>query len=127
MSYEQKLMQMKKLLKKKTDEKVEPEVKKEVVLPPAYEQQWLDAGLTKEKNKHGIVYKRIVEYSTDYQHGNIVLSGLKSTIDEWRKSGEDTPAVSGFFKAACLFRYGDDRVERCRNAHFPDGVYRTDG
>lgn len=103
MSYEQKLMQMKKLLKKKTDEKVEPEVKKEVVLPPAYEQQWLDAGLTKEKNKHGIVYKRIVEYSTDYQHGNIVLSGLKSTIDEWRKSGEEHPLSPDFSKPLVFF------------------------
>ena len=65
--------------------------------------QWLDAGLTKEENKHGIVYKRIVEYDTDYQHGNIVLSGLKSTIDEWRKSGEEHPLSPDFSKPLVFF------------------------
>ena len=74
MSYEQKLMQMKKLLKKTTTKVVAedvPEVVKPVAKVPAYEQQWLDAGLTKAVNKHGIVYKRIVEYDSDHQHGNI--------------------------------------------------------
>ncbi|MCG7333845.1 ribonuclease H-like domain-containing protein [Sporosarcina sp. ACRSM] len=102
MSYEQKLMQMKKLLKKKPADKVVPEVKKEIPAP-SYEQQWLDAGLTKEQNKHGIVYKRIVEYHSDHRHGDIVLSGLKATVDEWRKSGEPHPLSPDFSKPLLFF------------------------
>ncbi|MFJ7933485.1 ribonuclease H-like domain-containing protein [Sporosarcina sp. NPDC096371] len=102
MSYEQKLMQMKKMLKK-TDNKVVPEAVKVVAQPPPYEQAWLDAGLTKKVNKHGIVYQRIVEYPKDYQHGNIVLSGLKSTMDEWKKSGEVHPLSPNFSKPLVFF------------------------
>ena len=102
MSYEQKLMQMKKMLKK-TERKVVAESVKTTIPPPAYEQAWLDAGLTKEVNKHGIVYKHVVEYKTDYVHGNIVLSGLKSTLDEWRKSGEAHPLSPDFSKPLVFF------------------------
>lgn len=106
MSYEQKLMQMKKLLKK-TNTKVVAEDVLEVVKPtakaPAYEQRWLDGGLTKAVNKHGIVYKRIVEYDADHRHGNIVLSGLKSTIDKWRNSGEVHPLSPEFSKPLVFF------------------------
>lgn len=103
MSYEQKLMQMKKLLKKKPVDKVVPEVKKEIPPAPPYEQQWLDAGLTKEQNEHGIVYKRIVEYRSDHRHGNIVLSGLKATIEGWEKSGEPHPLSPDFSKSLLFF------------------------
>jgi uncharacterized protein len=106
MSYEQKLMQMKKLLKKadnKVMPKAVPETVKRAARPPFYEQQWLDAGLTKVVNKHGIVYKRIVEYDADYQHGNIVLSGLKSTIDKWENSGEVHPLSPDFSKPLLFF------------------------
>jgi uncharacterized protein len=102
MSYEQKLMQMKRMLKK-TDSKVMPKAVKVVAQAPAYEQAWLDAGLTKEVNKHGIVYKRIVEYAKDHQHGNVVLSGLKSTIDDWKKSGEEHPLSPDFTKPLVFF------------------------
>ncbi len=95
-------MQMKKLLKK-TDNKVIPEQKIESAQPPSYEKAWLDAGLTKEVNKHGIVYKRIVEYDYNYKHGNIILSGLKSTIDEWKKSGEEHPLSPDFSKPLVFF------------------------
>jgi uncharacterized protein YprB with RNaseH-like and TPR domain len=105
-SYEQKLMQMKKLLKK-TDQRVihedESEVVKNVPQPPPYEQQWLDEGLTKVVNKHGIVYKRVVEYKTDYQHGNIILSSLKSMLEKWGKSGEVHPLSPDFSKPLLFF------------------------
>lgn len=102
MSYEQKLMQMKKMLKKTTS-KVVPEAVKVVAQAPAYEQAWLDEGLTKEVNKHGIVYKRIVEYAKDYQHGDIVLSGLKSTLEDWKRSGEEHPLSPDFSKPLVFF------------------------
>jgi uncharacterized protein YprB with RNaseH-like and TPR domain len=106
MSYEQKLMQMKKLLKKTNTKVVAedvPEAVKPIAKAPAYEQQWLDAGLTKAVNKHGIVYKRIVEYDADHQHGNIALSGLKETIDKWRNSGEVHPLSPDFSKPLIFF------------------------
>ena len=106
MSYEQKLMQMKKLLKKKDQSKIlenNSEVVKNVPQPPPYEQQWLDAGLTKVVNKHGIVYKRVIEYNTDYRHGHIILSGLKSMLEKWGDSGEVHPLSPDFSKPLLFF------------------------
>lgn len=93
MSYEQKLMQMKKLLKK-TEPSVKAETKTESNFTPEvpfYEQQWLDAGLTKETNRFGIVYKRIVEYPSTYRHGNIQLSSLNTTVEDWIIADEVHP------------------------------------
>lgn len=90
MSYEQKLMQMKKLIKK-TDGNTVAERKTVTAPPPPYEQQWLAAGLTKEVNDHGIVYKKTVEYGESYCHGNTRLTELKSTIEEWENAGEEHP------------------------------------
>ncbi|MFS0576323.1 ribonuclease H-like domain-containing protein [Sporosarcina sp. 179-K 3D1 HS] len=106
MSYEQKLMQMKKLLKKADPEPVmqqsKPEERK-LPPPPAYEQNWLAAGLTKEQNPHGIVYKKTVEYANDYRHGDIALSGLKKTIDDWTESGEIHPLSPDLSKPILFF------------------------
>ena len=60
MSYEKKLMEMKKLLKKTTKEKPTQEKKKVLPPPPFYENRWLAAGLIKEENSHGFVYKRTI-------------------------------------------------------------------
>ena len=51
--------------------------KKTIAPPPSYEEDWLAAGLTKEENIHGIVYKRTVDYDNSYKHGDIVLSKLE--------------------------------------------------
>ena len=53
MSYEKKLMEMKKLVKKTTKEKPTQEKKKVLPPPPFYEDRWLAAGLIKEENSHG--------------------------------------------------------------------------
>ena len=86
MSYEQKLMEMKKMVKKTVKEKPTQEKKK--ILPPSpfYEDKWLAAGLTKEENSHGIVYKRTIKYDNAYKHGNIYLSELKTALKKWRRS-----------------------------------------
>lgn len=93
MSYEAKLMQMKKLLKKNTTEPqvVEEQSERPIPPPPPYEDRWLHAGLTKEVNEFGIVYKRIVNYDLHHQHGKFPLSGLVHTIDSWRTSCEPHP------------------------------------
>ncbi|BAQ10952.1 exonuclease [Bacillus sp. OxB-1] len=106
MSYEQKLMQMKKLLKKadpkpETQRSKPPE--KKLPPPPVYEQSWLAAGLTKEPNPFGIVYKKTVEYDGDYRHGEIALSGLKRTIDNWAGAGEIHPLSPDLSKPLLFF------------------------
>ena len=70
---------------------------------PPYEEKWLAAGLIKEENIHGIVYKRVVEYDLNYKHGNIELSELQSAIDQWRDSGENHPLTPDFSKRLVFF------------------------
>ncbi|MCZ2258370.1 ribonuclease H-like domain-containing protein [Sporosarcina sp. G11-34] len=102
MSYEQKLMQMKKSLKKSKGT-VAPETQRELPPAPAYEKDWLAAGLTKEKNIHGIVYKKTNIYDGNYKHGNVVLAKLNSAMDKWRTSGEDHPLSPDFSKQLVFF------------------------
>ncbi|MDN4608701.1 ribonuclease H-like domain-containing protein [Sporosarcina highlanderae] len=94
MSYEAKLMQMKKLLKKKpaepSNEKLVEPKRKRPPSPP-YEENWLAAGLTKEENEYGIVYKRVVDYGPNHFHGKHKLSGLLGTVESWREANEVHP------------------------------------
>lgn len=105
MSYEAKLMQMKKLLKKNTiepQEKIE-QSKRPIPPPPPYEDQWLRGGLTKEVNEFGIVYKRTVCYDFHHQHGKFLLSGLVKTIDTWRDLHESHPLAPDFSRPLVFF------------------------
>lgn len=95
-------MAMKKLLTKSTPAK-KTKSKSRITLPPSYEDEWLAAGLTKETNKYGIVYKRVVEYEKTYKHGNTHLAGLESTMEKWRSSGEPHPLAPDFAKRLSFF------------------------
>jgi len=103
-SYEKKLMEMKKLLKKSDGNKI-TEQNNIFIAPasPPYEQLWLDAGLVKEENKFGFIYKRVVHYSKDFQHGSMVLAHLKETIELWEESGEQHPLAPDFTKPLLFF------------------------
>ncbi|WP_262173037.1 ribonuclease H-like domain-containing protein [Saccharococcus sp. Marseille-Q5394] len=105
MSYEAKMMEMKKLLKKKapkTDEK--PQTQKRVTPPPPpYEKRWLAAGLTKEENEFGIVYKKTVVYDLHHQHGKYELSGLLNTVERWREAEEIHPLAPDFAQPLVFF------------------------
>lgn len=105
MSYEAKLMQMKKLVKKKPleSEEVVQAPKREKPPSPLYEDRWLSAGLTKEENEFGIVYKRVVHYPMDYRHGKYVLSGLLNTVESWRQSEEIHPLAPDFSQPLLFF------------------------
>ena len=92
---------MKKLLKKSTSSV--PERKRKTATAPSYEHNWLAAGLTKEENSHGIVYKRMVIYDENHKHGNIVLSELKTALEKWEKSGENHPLCPDFSKQLVFF------------------------
>lgn len=105
MSYEAKMMAMKKLLKKKSPqaEVTTPEPKRKTPPPPAYENRWLSAGLTKEENEYGIVYKRTVVYKPHHQHGKYELSGLLDTVERWRESQEIHPLAPDFTRPLVFF------------------------
>ncbi len=93
MSYEQNLLKMKGLLKKsKSDSKTRKETSEIVqASSPSYESQWLSAGLEKETNAYGTVYKKIVNYDESYTHGRYQLTELTSTLEKWKRSGERHP------------------------------------
>ncbi len=104
MSYEAKMMEMKKLLKKKTSATTQSPPKKRTLPPsPPYEDRWLAAGLTKEVNDYGIVYKRTVVYEPTYQHGKFELSGLLDTVERWRESQEIHPLAPDFSRPLVFF------------------------
>lgn len=105
MSYEAKLMQMKKLLKKKPAEANEKpkDVKRKIPPSPSYEKNWLAAGLTKETNEYGIVYKRVVTYGPEHFHGNYKLSGLLGTVESWREANEIHPLAPDLSRPLVFF------------------------
>ncbi|WP_025784849.1 ribonuclease H-like domain-containing protein [Sporosarcina sp. D27] len=93
MSYEQNLMKMKGLLKKaKADSSTQKETSKIVqASSPSYESQWMAAGLEKETNQYGTVYKKVVDYDESYTHGRYQLTELTATLQKWKSSGERHP------------------------------------
>ena len=77
--------------------------KRETPPSPPYENRWLSAGLTKEENEYGIVYKRTVVYEPDHQHGKFELSGLLDTVERWRESQEIHPLAPDFTRPLVFF------------------------
>lgn len=92
MSYEKKLMEMKKLLGKPAKAKV---TKKEQSLTkppsPSYEEKWLAAGLEKETNQFGVVYKKVIHYPGNYRHGSVSLEKLSAVYEKWQKHEGEHP------------------------------------
>ncbi|WOV89068.1 ribonuclease H-like domain-containing protein [Sporosarcina oncorhynchi] len=105
MSYEAKLMQMKKLVKKKAPLPLENQPDREHVIPPSpsYEDRWLSAGLVKEENEYGSVYKRVINYKPGYEHGNYELASLLHTVERWGKAKEDHPLAPDFKRPLVFF------------------------
>ena len=95
-------MAMKKSLTKSKSKKP---VKREFEIPlsPSYEAAWLAAGLTKEENQYGVVYKKVVEYGMDYKHGDIELAKLPEAVAEWDRSGESHPLTPDSSKRLVFF------------------------
>ncbi|MEA0552250.1 ribonuclease H-like domain-containing protein [Lysinibacillus irui] len=85
MSYENKILQMKKMLGKKpaAQQKVEePAFHKPA--KPSYTEQWQKAGLTVVENDFGIVFKRQVHYPFSYQHGHYQLRSFFDALKKWQ-------------------------------------------
>ncbi|KGR81668.1 ribonuclease H-like domain-containing protein [Lysinibacillus odysseyi] len=90
MSYENKILQMKKMLGKKTETKQE---KSAFIKPdqPQYVDQWQRAGLTLVENDFGVLFKRVVTYPLTYRHGHYELQQLFDAIRLWEQSGREHP------------------------------------
>ncbi len=91
MSYENKILQMKKMLKKAP--KAENEQKKAFKKPevPAYAKRWENAGLKMINNDFGTVFLLEKHYSADYQHGNFTLGELYHAFKLWKKTELNHP------------------------------------
>ncbi|WP_338653516.1 ribonuclease H-like domain-containing protein [Lysinibacillus sp. Y5S-8] len=93
MSYENKILQMKKMLGKKptaAQQKVE-ELAYQKPAKPSYTERWEKAGLTVVENDFGIVFKRHVQYPFSYQHGHYQLQSFFDALKKWQGAEFDHP------------------------------------
>nr|WP_106778780.1 ribonuclease H-like domain-containing protein [Lysinibacillus timonensis] len=90
MSYENKIMQLKKMLGAK---KEKSEQKTSFVKPakPDYIHEWTKCGLDLIENDFGVVLKRQVSYPLDYKHGLYELSSFYEAIEKWGTSNVAHP------------------------------------
>ncbi|MET4559993.1 uncharacterized protein YprB with RNaseH-like and TPR domain [Lysinibacillus parviboronicapiens] len=93
MSYENKILQMKKMLGKKAQKPVQVEEKPAFQKPtvPSYTQRWENAGLTRIDNDYGIVFKRQVHYPFTYQHGHYQLQSFFDALVKWQSAEFEHP------------------------------------
>lgn len=84
MSYENKILQMKKLLGKATPMSQE---KPKFLKPeaPLYSEHWTEQGLTRIDNDYGVLFERVIEYPFHTQHGNYRLNELFEVLTEWEE------------------------------------------
>ncbi|WP_107839711.1 ribonuclease H-like domain-containing protein [Metasolibacillus meyeri] len=90
MSYENKILQMKKMLGKKTAEHAQqPKFVKPAT--PFYTAAWQQAGLTLVENDFGVLFKREVRYPCDYVHGHYQLGELTTALEAWGNAEVEHP------------------------------------
>ncbi|MFC4411324.1 ribonuclease H-like domain-containing protein [Chungangia koreensis] len=91
MSYENKLLQMKSLLKKAPIVKEEKKQLRKKPVKPEYTDRWIRAGLESLENDYGLVFRKKTLYPLDHVHGNIQLNGFHRALDQWHDAGEVHP------------------------------------
>lgn len=91
MSYENKILQMKKMLGKKTTVETEEKPKFIKPAPPVYKAAWQQAGLTVIDNDFGVLFKREVRYPFDYKHGHYTLGELTMALEAWENANVEHP------------------------------------
>ncbi|QDQ02261.1 exonuclease [Lysinibacillus fusiformis] len=93
MSYENKILQMKKMLGKKTQKPAQMQEKPAFHKPmmPNYTPQWENAGLTRVDNDYGIVFKRQMHYPFTYQHGHYQLQAFFDALAKWQTAEFNHP------------------------------------
>lgn len=91
MSYENKLLQMKNLLKKAPVVKEEKEKVRKKPPKPDYTDRWIRAGLESMENDHGLLFRKRTVYPLEHIHGNIQLDRFFEALDQWHEAGEIHP------------------------------------
>lgn len=91
MSFENKLLQMKGMLKKDAGAKSKPETQKQVKKRPLHEERWQDIGLELVENEFGFVFKKVIRYPFGTRHGNIALNELDRVLSAWENVEFDHP------------------------------------
>ena len=82
MSFENKLLQMKGMLKKQPAKK---QAKPRIIERPAFEHAWAEIGLELIENRFGFVYVKRIRYPLDTIHGNVSLSELDRVRTAWEQ------------------------------------------
>ncbi len=102
MSYENKMLQLKQKLGKK---KEQPKEKPAFQRPekPSYIKDWESAGLSLVENDFGVLFKREVTYSLDYQHGSYQLGALYDAIEKWQNTSIQHPYAMNFDESIVFF------------------------
>lgn len=101
-SYENKILQMKKMLGKKTETKQEKPVFQKPD-QPTYVEDWQNAGLSLVENDFGVLFKRVVTYPLDYKHGHYELRELFDAISLCEESGKEHPYAVTFDDTLVFF------------------------
>lgn len=91
MSYENKLLQMKSLLKKAPVVKEEKKQARKKPEKPEYTEKWIRAALESIENDYGIVFRKRTLYPLNHVHGNIQLKSFFSALEQWHDAGEVHP------------------------------------
>lgn len=126
MSYENKILQMKKMLGKKTETKQEKPV---FVKPghPTYMKEWEKAGLTPVENEFGVLFKRVVTYPLSYRHGRYELHQLFDAIRLWEQSQHDHPYAVTAEEKLVFFDTETTGLKGVGTHIFLLGFLKTDG
>jgi uncharacterized protein len=90
MSYENKILQMKKLLGKKKEVVQEKPVFQKPDAP-VYRDAWERAGLQSIENEFGVLFVRKVEYPYSYKHGSYTLGQFFSVLRLWEQTKQQHP------------------------------------
>lgn len=126
MSYENRLMQMKKMLKKAPVQKVkESNFHKPPV--PVYADRWQSAGLERIDNEFGTVFLKRTHYRIDRVHGGLELGELKEAASVWSDSGGIHPFAEGDEKKLLFFDTETTGLKGAGSLIFITGLLSTNG
>ena len=87
MSFENKLLQMKGMLKKQPAKKQQSKAAER----PLHEDKWNKIGLELVENKFGFVFRKKIIYPLDTRHGSVILNELDTVLKAWENTDFDHP------------------------------------
>ncbi|MGO1060021.1 ribonuclease H-like domain-containing protein [Planococcus sp. FY231025] len=87
MSFENKLLQMKGMLKKQPAKKRPPAA----IQRPQHADAWREIGLELKENHFGFVFEKKITYPLDTRHGKVLLSELDRVLEAWEQTPFEHP------------------------------------